>query len=85
MTEKQKQAIKILNELRWDTVINENDYFLLLEFIVSDTRNEVTISEYPWNIPKSPNMPIAVMYGCSTDVISYSSSNTCNKIEEEQQ
>lgn len=45
MTDKQKQAIKILNQLRWDNVINENDYFLLLEFIV-EQHVESTI--YPW-------------------------------------
>ena len=85
MTEKQKQAIRILNQLCWDNVINENDYFLLLEFIVGDTRNEIKISEYPWNMPKSPDMPITVMYGCSTDVISYDLSSTSNKIKEEEQ
>ena len=44
MTEKQKQAIKILNQLRWDNVINENDYFLLLEFIIE----QHSTTTYPW-------------------------------------
>lgn len=45
MTEKQKQAIKILNQLCCDNVINENDYFLLLEFIIEQ---HVESTTYPW-------------------------------------
>ena len=63
--------------------IDEEQYFLLLDFVISDTRNEIKISELPWNAPKSSDYPpITVMYGCPTDVI-YDAANTCNKIEEE--
>ncbi len=86
MTSEQKEAIKVLMNLYDESHINEEQYFLLLDFVISDTRNEIKISELPWNMPKSPDYPpIAVMYGCGTDVISYDSANTCNKIEEKQQ
>lgn len=84
MTNDQKEAIKVLMSLYNKDHIDEEQYFLLLDFIVSDTRNEIKISEYPWNDNKLPNMPITVMYGCGTDVISYDSANT-NKIKGEQQ
>ena len=85
MTTDQKQAIMVLMNLYNDHHIDEEQYFLLLDFIIGDTRNEIKIPELPWNMPKSPDMPISVMYGCGTDVISYDSATTCNKIEEEQQ
>lgn len=60
MIEKQKQAIKILNQLRWDNVINENDYFLLLEFIVGS--NEPQVTTYVPYIQTDPQ-PLDPVYG----------------------
>ena len=40
MTEKQKKAIKVLNELVercGEDLFNDDDYFLLLDFVVGDT------------------------------------------------
>lgn len=91
MTSDQKQAIMVLMKLYNKKHINEEQYFLLLDFIISDTRNEIKISEYPWNDNKLPDMPITVMYGCGTDSITYAQDgitlkttpDPCNKIEEE--
>lgn len=80
MTNDQKEAIKVLMNLYDKKHINDEQYFLLLDFIISDTRNEIKISELPWNTPKLPNMPITVMYGCSTDGVIYDSATNCNKI-----
>ena len=93
MTTDQKQAIMVLMNLYNDNHIDEEQYFLLLDFIIRDTRNEIKISEWPWNEDKLPNMPITVMYGCGTDPITYAQNGItlkttpgpCNKIEEEQQ
>lgn len=81
MTEKQKQAIKILNQLRWDNVINENDYFLLLEFIVGD-RTEFTATDpwttiYPWTRRLTEeSQPLDPVYG-------YYGKVTCNQSTED--
>lgn len=84
MTTDHKQAIIVLMNLYNDHHINEEQYFLLLDFVISDTRNEIKINNIPWNVPKSPDYPpITVMYGCPTDDVIYDSANTCNKIEEE--
>ncbi len=93
MTTDQKQAIMVLMNLYNDNHIDEEQYFLLLDFVISDTRNGIKISEYPWNEHKLPNMPITVMYGCGTDAITYAQDgitlkttpDPCNKIEEEGQ
>ena len=85
MTRDQKEAIKVLMNLYNEEHIDEEQYFLLLDFVISDTRNEIEISELPWNVPKSPDYPITVMYGCSTEGVIYDTANTCNKIEKEQQ
>ena len=46
MTERQRQAITFINELRYDRkVITHEEYFLLLEFIVGS--NEPQISYIP--------------------------------------
>lgn len=83
MTEKQKQAIKILNQLRWDNVINENDYFLLLEFIVGQHAESTSIHPwetdpalYPWTrrLIEDPQ-PLDPVYG-------YFGKVTCNQNEE---
>lgn len=47
MNELQKQAITILNNLKSDNKINNEDYFVLLDFIVN---NQTTKIEYvPYN------------------------------------
>ena len=88
MTKDQKQAVMVLMNLYNDDHIDEEQYFLLLDFIIRDTRNEITISEYPWNDNKLPDMPITVMYGCSPNGVSYGqntiSSITSRKVEEQQ-
>ena len=83
MTEKQKQAIKILNQLRWDNVINENDYFLLLEFIVG--QHAESTSTHPWSTDPAlypwtrklteEHQPLDPVYG-------YFGKVTCNQNEE---
>ena len=42
MNEKQKQTIAILNNLQRNNSIKEDDYFLLLEFIVGDNKPQIT-------------------------------------------
>ena len=83
MTTDQKQAIMVLMNLYNDHHIDEEQYFLLLDFIINDTRNEIKISEFPWNVPKSPDYPpTTVMYGCPIDdTIIYK--QNCNKKEEQ--
>ena len=85
MTNDQKEAIKVLMNLYNKEYIDEEQYFLLLDFIINDTRNEIKISELPWNERKSSDYPpITVMYGCPVeDTITYK--QNCNKIEEGQQ
>jgi len=79
ITTDQKEAIKVLMNLYNKKHINEEQYFLLLDFVISDTRNEIKITEYPWNDNKLPDMPITVMYGCSPNGVSYGQ-NTINSI-----
>ena len=89
MTSDQKEAIKVLMNLYDKKHINEEQYFLLLDFVISYTRNEIKISELPWNDNKLPDMPITVMYGCSPNGISYGqnviNSITTKKVDEKQQ
>lgn len=52
MTEKQKQAIIILNKIREAEVINEEEYFLLMEFVVEDKTTQLQYIPYyetKWN------------------------------------
>ena len=62
MTEKQKQAIKVLNNLMATGVINDEDFFVLLEFVV-DKRESITV--IPWHEPywTSPDVPWWVKQG----------------------
>lgn len=85
MTTDQKKAIMVLMNLYNANHIDEQQYFLLLDFVISDTRGEIKINNIPWSTPKSPDYPITVMYGCSTEGVIYDTANTCNKIEKEQQ
>ena len=67
MTDKQKQAIKILNQLRWDNVINENNYFLLLEFVVEQRVESITPALYPWTkLTESPQPLDPIRYNIET-------------------
>lgn len=60
MTEKQKQAIAILNKLLWNTAIKEDDYFLLLEFVVvGDNKPQITCLPFT---PTDPQ-PLDHIYG----------------------
>ena len=78
MTADQKQAIMVLMNLYNDHHIDEEQYFLLLDFIISDTRNEIKINNIPWSTPKTSE---AVIYGCPIDdTIIYK--QNCNKKEE---
>ena len=51
MTSKQKEAIKVLNDLKQKVHITYDEYFMLLDFVVN---NEQQIS---W-IPLQPNTPL---------------------------
>jgi len=88
ITTDQKEAIKVLMNLYNKKHINEEQYFLLLDFVISDTRNEIKISEWPWDDKKLPDVPITVMYGCSPNEISCGqnmiNSITTKKVEEQQ-
>ena len=54
MTDKQKEAVKLLNEIRYageSRPLNDDEYFLLMDFVVN---NEQQIS----GIPFQPNTPL---------------------------
>lgn len=53
MTEKQKQAIEILNDLRFKTLITKEEYFLLMKFVVTQPQ----ISYIPY-YPSSMTTPL---------------------------
>lgn len=59
MTEKQKQAITILNNLQWNNSIKEDDYFLLLEFIIGDDKQQITYIPFVQTEPQ----PLSPVYG----------------------
>ena len=74
MTDKQKRAIILLNGLWNDNSVNEEEYFLLMDFVVGTPT--ITIGEQEhWNLPKI-DTPITVMYGCLTDGITYANKDT---------
>jgi hypothetical protein len=68
MTDKQKQAIMILNNLHQQLSINDDEYFLLLDFIIGHKEPIITLpSNHNWweDVVKKPyDVPITVMYGC---------------------
>lgn len=72
MTERQKRAIILLNGLWNDNSVNEEEYFLLMEFVVG---TPTIMPPQPWNIP-AIDTPITVMYGCLTDGITYANKDT---------
>ena len=77
MTEQQKKAILILNRLHEQfgvSIFNDEDYFLLMDFVVGN--NEPRISYIPSTLtdPK----PLDPLYGKFGEV-------TCNQKVEEQQ
>lgn len=57
MTEKQKEAIEILNDLRYKTLITKEEYFLLMEFVVTQPQ----ISYIPY-YPSSMTTPLYQTY-----------------------
>lgn len=68
MTDKQKQAILLLNKLQQQCSISDNEYFLLLDFIVEANVPTFQFPTKIWNdeIKKLDDTPITVMYGCPT-------------------
>ena len=67
MTEQQRKAIEILNgikneqKLDGEQVISDDDYFLLLSFII-DKQQEITAAPYPV-IQPWPSQPLTPYYG----------------------
>ena len=55
MTEQQKEAIKILNELKYKEAIKDEEYFLLLDFIVKNA----SVNNY---YTPTPFEPLKVWY-----------------------
>ena len=70
MTEKQKQAIVLLNNLQRNNSIKDDDYFLLLEFVIEQHNEPTTI--YPWTRLTEVHQPLDPVYG-------YFGKVTCNK------
>ena len=60
MTEKQKQAILFINELKYDRkAITVEDYFLLMEFIVGNNEPQITYIPFTQTDPQ----PLDPLYG----------------------
>lgn len=82
MTDKQKQAILLINGLTG--YLSHDEYFLLLDFIVGN--NEPTLIPYPsWKDvnKKSYDPPITTIYGCPVDkVITTDNANYITKKEQ---
>lgn len=57
MTEKQKKAIEILNDLMFKKLITKEEYFLLMEFVVAQPQ----ISYIPY-YPSSMTTPLYQTY-----------------------
>ena len=55
MTEKQKQAILVLNKAKEYGVMSEEDYLLLMEFIM-ETQRPTQYVPYPVEVPSSPSV-----------------------------
>lgn len=63
MTNKQKQAITVLNGLLNNGKMNENEYFLLLDFVVEQPAQQVW-NPAPWTITNTkPLDPYYEPYG----------------------
>ena len=87
MNKKQKQAIEIINNLRYHNggaLINDEEYFLLLEFVIQYPDKIVTVRKVldesrPFDFPQI-NVPITTVYGCPIpdSMSSYSSTKTDN-------
>lgn len=94
MTDKQKKAVRVLNTLHHNlslTFFSDDDYFLLLEFIIGNQEDKYTTSDTGTFITtikeilendkkKIIDIPQTVLYGCSIpDSLSfYSSTETDN-------
>ena len=70
ITDKQKEAILLLMDLYVNKHINEDKYFLLMEFVVGNQKAQV------WNTPyiQTDPQPLDPVYG-------YYGKVTCNNIE----
>lgn len=55
MTDKQMQAVKLLNRLK--EALTEEEYFMLLEYVVAPPPQEQYVPIYPTN-PTTPQFPI---------------------------
>ena len=64
-TDKQKQAIYLLNNLMHDKHLDEEEYLELLDFVVNPQQGGTTIVPYPVETPAFPQWPI-VTYGTGT-------------------
>lgn len=58
MTDKQKEAIELINDLRNKAHISKDEYFLLLDFILEQPQQQIQyIPYYPWSQPSWDTEP----------------------------
>lgn len=57
MTEKQKEAVKLLNNLRYSSgqSLNDDEYFLLMDFVLAEKEPQITY--IPFAQPDTPLQP----------------------------
>lgn len=56
MTEKQKEAVKLLNNLRYcGQSLTDDEYFLLMDFVLAEKKQQVTY--IPYVQPSTPLQP----------------------------
>lgn len=90
ITTDQKQAIMVLMNLYNDHHIDEEQYFLLLDFIISDTKDETPsstdkITFVPCSDPKVPyTNPFHDCIGCPRQFGDGNYTTVTNKVEEQQ-
>lgn len=83
MTEKQKQAILFINELKYDRkALTVDEYFLLMEFIVGNSEPQITYIPFTQTDPQ----PIDPLYGKFGKVTcgQYNVETILTKMEEQQ-
>ena len=70
MTDKQKEAISILNEVLRAKAVDDEEYFKLLDFIIEQPQQQVQyIPYYPWNQPNWETEPHLFRVTCSGDAM----------------
>ena len=57
MTEKQKQAISVLNRLQRKENVTEEEYFTLLEFVMAPPTQTKYVPIYPTDVNTQPDFP----------------------------